>query len=173
MNISFLFLTITTGLVLIYVLFKPLDIKQQEFVDVPLFELISFSVYDLSNKGLNNIMLGKKATKYSDRYTVENIDYTDNSKNFVANMKSNYGVYKDDIVDLEGNVTYTREDGLIFKTQFITYNKQTGIASTDRSYISYKGQDKVMGTSLLYNNVLNQVSSKNVVAIYNFKEKTK
>lgn len=158
---------------MIFFLFKPMHIKQQEFVDVPLFELSSFSLYELNKKGLNNTMTGTKGTRYRDRYTVENIDYTDNSEKFIANMKADNGIYKDDIVYLEGNVTYTREDGLVFFTQSATYNKKTSIAHTDNSYVSYRGKDKVTGSSLRYNNLLNQVSSKNVVAIYNFQEKTK
>lgn len=157
---------------MIFFLFKPMTIKEQKFTDVPLFELSSFSLYELNQKGLNNTMLGSKAIKYSDRYTVENIDYTDNSGNFIANMKANNGIYKNDIVDLEGNVIYTREDGLVFTTQSATYNQKTSVADTNSSYVSYRGKDKVTGSSLRYNNLLNQVSSKNVSAIYNFKEKS-
>ncbi|SMP88921.1 Lipopolysaccharide-assembly, LptC-related, partial [Epsilonproteobacteria bacterium SCGC AD-308-P11] len=120
MNINIIFIIISIGLMMIFFLFKPMHIKQQEFVDVPLFELSSFSLYELNKKGLNNTMIGTKGTRYSDRYTVENIDYTDNSEKFIANMKADNGIYKDDIVYLEGNVTYTREDGLVFFTQSAT-----------------------------------------------------
>jgi len=173
LNINIFFIILSVGLMMIFLLFKPMHIQQHKFIDLPLFELSSFSLYELNKKGLNNIMLGSKATKYNDRYSVENIDYTDNSRNFIANMKSNTGVYKNDIVNLEGNVTYTREDGLVFVAPFITYNKQTTIASTDSNYVLYKGKDRISGTSLRYNNISDQVSSKNVLAIYNFKDKQK
>jgi len=64
----------------IYIFFKPLNIKQQAFVDVPLFELKNFMMYELDTKGLRTIMLGNSATRYSNRYTVQDIDYTDNEK---------------------------------------------------------------------------------------------
>jgi len=156
------------GLIMIYILFKPMHIEQQEFTDVPLFELSDFNIYELSEKGLTNIMIGAKATRYNDRYTVTQIDYTDNSRNYIANMKAKEGLYRDDIIDLDGDVIYTREDGLTFSSKSVTYNKKTSIAFVEGDYISYRGNDKITGTALEYNNLLNRVKSKNVVANYNF-----
>jgi LPS export ABC transporter protein LptC len=168
LNINIFFFTISIGLMMIYFLFKPMHIKQQKFVDVPLFELSSFTIYELGEKGLNNLILGTKATRYQDRYTITDMDYTDNSRDYIANMKANDGLYKNDIVDLNGDVVYTREDGLVFNTQTATYNKKTSVAYTNSNYVLHRGKDKIIGTSLRYNNLLNTISSKNVVAKYNF-----
>lgn len=170
MNINVFFVVIFSGLMMVFLLFKPLDIKQQKFKDVPLFEILTFTLYELNNQGLTTLMNGNKATRYSDRYTVSGINYTDNSKKYIANMKADNGLYKDEIVDLKGNVVYNREDGVFFETQELSYNKKTSVAHTDKEYILYREKDRVIGDSLKYNNLLNTIDSKNVVVNYQIKE---
>lgn len=155
---------------MIFFLFKPLDIKEQKFTDIPLFELTTFTMYELNNHALETLMIGTKGVRYSNRYTVEDIDYTDNSRNYLANMRADFGVYKNDIVDLEGNVFYSREDGLVFETQKVLYNKKKAIAYVNQEYVSYRGSNRVVGTSLEYNNLLKQSKSTDVVANYKIEE---
>jgi len=155
---------------MILFLFKPLDVHQQSFIDVPLFNISSFTMYELNNKGLITLMNGAQATKYADRYTVKQMDYTDNSKDYLANMKSNSGIYKNDIVHLDGDIIYVREDGLTFETQKAVYDKKTSIAHADGDYKLYRGANIVVGSELEYNNFLDRVKSKNVIAKYQIKE---
>lgn len=171
MNINILFVLILSGLMMIFFLFKPLDIKQQEFVDVPQFELTSFTLYELNSDSLQTVMSGTKTIRYSDRYTVKDMNYTDNSKEYIANMRANDGVYKDNIVSLNGDVIYKREDGLTFKTKKVTYNKETNIAYTNDDFISYLGNDVIQGASLKYNNLTKELDSTKVVATYQLKGK--
>ena len=173
MNINIFFISISAVLLMIFIGFKPLDIKQQEFIDVPLFQLKMFTLHELDKNGLITLMKGSAATRYSDRYRVANINYTDNSKKYIANMSADDGLYrdKDDTLDLKGNVLYNREDGLIFETDEATYNKKTSIAKTDKNYVLYRYSSRVTGTSLEYDNRLNRVKSKNIVAKYQLKER--
>ncbi|PLY13571.1 LPS export ABC transporter periplasmic protein LptC [Sulfurimonas sp. CVO] len=173
MNINYYFLFISVCLIMILFLFKPLEIKQQSFTEVPLFSISFFTMYELDSKGLITLMNGEKAIRYADRYTIDKMDYTDNSKKYIANMKSNSGIYKDDIVYLNGDVVYFRQDGLTFETQKAVYNKKTNIATADGDYVLYKGTNRVTGRELKYNNSLQRVESKDVKAIYQLKESTK
>ncbi|MDT8339661.1 MAG: LPS export ABC transporter periplasmic protein LptC, partial [Sulfurimonas sp.] len=74
---------------MILFLFKPMEIKQHVFKEVPLFTISNFTMHELDQKGLVTLMNGSKASRFTDRYTVEEMDYTDNSKEYMANMKSN------------------------------------------------------------------------------------
>jgi LPS export ABC transporter protein LptC len=172
-NINIFFIGISLGLLMIFIGFKPLNIKQQEFVDVPLFQLETFVVHELKKEGLVTLMKGSHATRYNDRYKVINMDYTDNSKIYLANMRANNGIYRDkeDTVELHGNVVYNREDGLMFESEEANYNKKTSIAKTNKNYVMHRDANRVIGTSLEYNNVLNEVKSKNIVAKYQIKER--
>jgi len=146
-----------------------MDIKKKKFIDVPLFELTSFTLQEFNTEGLQTIMSGNSAIRYSDRYSVVNIDYTDNSKEYIANMRARHGLYKDEIIELEEDVVYSREDGFTFETSRAVYDKKTTIAVADADYVSYKDKNVVNGSYVKYNNSLNRVESKNVTAIYQLK----
>lgn len=158
---------------MILFLFKPLDLKQQRFGDIPLFSISSFTMYEIDSKGLITMMNGEEGTRYSNRYSVKNIDYTDNSKRYIANMRSDSGIYKDNIVYLDGNVTYVREDGLTFKTQKAVFNKKTKIATAEGNFVLYRDANIVTGKELKYDSSKEKVESKNVMAIYQIEKRNK
>ncbi len=151
-------------------MFKPMDIKIQHFKDVPLFELSDFTMHELNPKGLTTILQGTTGTRYADRYTIKDMDYTDNSKKYIANMISDFGVYKNEIVKLTGHVVYVREDGLTFKSEKATYNKKTADVISDTKYIAYLNDNIVIGNYIKYNNISKKIYSKNVIAKYQLKE---
>ena len=151
---------------MIFILFKPLSIKEQEFVDVPLLEIGDFVMHELNDKGLKTFMTGDKTLRYKDRYTVDSIDFTDESKGHISNMKADKGLYKDDIVDLKGNISYVREDGLAFESQTMTYNTKTAIATTQSDYVAFRGESTMKGASLEYDSVTNRMKSDNVEVNY-------
>lgn len=155
---------------MILFLFKPMEIKQHTFKEVPLFTISNFTMHELDQKGLVTLMNGSKAERFTDRYTVEEMDYTDNSKEYMANMKANNGVYKNEVVHLNGDILYVREDGLTFETQKAVYNKKTSIATADGDFLLYRGSNRVTGEKLKYNNSLEKIESKNVKAIYKLEE---
>lgn len=173
MNINYFFVFILFSLAMILFLFRPAEVTQQKFSDVPLFSISTFTMYELNSKGLITLMNGDRAIRYNDRYTVEKMNYTDNSKKYLANMQSNSGIYKDDVVYLDGDIIYAREDGLTFETQKATYNKKSFTATTEGNYVLYQGSNRVNGEDLKYNNSLERAESKNVVVRYQLQERSR
>ncbi|MDD5156950.1 LPS export ABC transporter periplasmic protein LptC [Sulfurimonas sp.] len=173
MNINIFFVLVASILLAIFAMFKPIYIKQREFVDVPVFDISNFLMYELNVNGLKTFIKGDKATKYADRDTVENIDYTDNSKKYMINIKAKNGIYKDKVVYLDGDVVFFREDGLTFETQKAVYDKITTIARADGDYLIHRAKNSVVGRELKYNNQLNSVSAKDISAIFQLKESKK
>jgi LPS export ABC transporter protein LptC len=173
LNINLFFIAITLALSVIFVSFKPMKIKKQKFVEIPMFQLDNFSVHELNQSSLISIMKGSNALRFDDRYKVENIDYTDSSRKYIANLKANDGLYKDKdgILKLQGDVVYKREDGLTFKTSKAVYDQNTSIVKTDEKYILYRDKDQVTGVSLVYNNEKNIIKSKQVRAVYQLEER--
>ena len=166
MNINILFSIILVGLLTIFFLFKPLDLQQKVFTDVPLFELKQFTLHELDQFGLVTLMNGDNALKYANRYEVGGINYTDNSQDYIANMKANHGAYQDNTVTLDGDIFYLREDGITFETQKLVYNKESGIVVSKTPYTAFSGENVVKGVSLQYNNLLDQIESKKVIVKY-------
>lgn len=166
MNINIFFIFISSALLMILLLFKPMDIKEQKYQDVPVFNIAFFTIYELSTSGLTTFISGSEATRYTDRYTIKDMDYTDNSKTYLANMKADRGIFKDDIVNLTGDVVYFREDGLTFQTQEATYNTKTSIAKANLGFILTRDKNRATGTHLVYNNLLNTINAKKIKVTY-------
>ncbi|MBL1243927.1 MAG: LPS export ABC transporter periplasmic protein LptC [Sulfurimonas sp.] len=155
---------------LIYIFFQPLKIKQQEFDDVPLLTMGNFVMYELQSTGLQTIMAGTKALRYTERYIVNDVNFTDNSKEFMSNMQADNGIYKDNIVDLKGNVVYKREDGLTFKSDTLNYNTINAIAKTQDDYLAYRNKNSMRGASFVYDSINNTMSSEKVIVKYQLEE---
>ena len=158
---------------MIYIVFKPMSVEQQAFKDIPLFEITDFKVHELDTKGLKSLLSGSESQRFKDRYTVENINYTDNSKKFLANMSAKNGVHKEDVTTLRGDVRYKREDGLVFEGEEAIYNKKLALLSTNEKYIIYQGKNNIRGETLLYNSQTNRVQSTKIQAIYQLQESKK
>lgn len=173
MNLSGFFLFIFAGLLSIYLGFKPLHLKQQSFEHVPQFELESFTLYELDKSGLITLMSGEKATKYNDYYEVKGINYTDNSKHQILNMKATQGLYKDEIVTLSDGVELYGENDFSFHSETAKYDKKKNLISTDVNYTFERGDDHMSGTSLKYYPNLDKMKSTNVEIIYQLKEELK
>jgi len=158
---------------MILFLFKPLDIKQREDKEIPLLDIDTFVMYELNNQGLDTMMTGEKALRFKDRYVFDFVDFTDNAKEFIANMKANSGVYKSNTIDLEGDIVYVREDGLTFETQTMSYNTKDSIVKTDDPYVAYMDEHEMRGVSLMYNSLKKELYSKSVTVKYQINEETK
>ena len=156
---------------MIFFLFEPLNREQKEFDEIPMIELENFTLSQLNKTGLTSITKGSKGIRYEDRYTVEDINHTDNSKKYLANIKAKDGLYKGEVLDLVGDVIYVREDGLLFETQKANYNTQTKIMIASTDYVSYMGKNRATGSYLKYNNILERTYSKNVTINYKLKER--
>jgi hypothetical protein len=133
----------------------------------------NFTLYELDTTGLRTIMDGSSALRFKNRYVVNDIDYQDNSKEFLANMQAKNGVYKNDIITLTKDVHYDREDGIAFDTQKLVYNKTKAIATSNVGYVAHRGSDTFKGTYIRYDNNKNYIFSKNVRAKIQLEEVSK
>ncbi len=173
MNINFFFIFIFTALAMIYLFFNPTKLQQFETKEIAQLELFNFTIYDMDKNGLRSVFSGLKGYKFKDRYEVSDINYTDNTKEYTANILSDFGVYKDNIVNMQDHVVYTRSDGLTFKTDKASYNQDTGFLKTPSTYTLYKNDDKITGTKLIFDSKENRVQSQQISATYQIKDNGK
>ena len=170
MNINIFFAFISSVLLSILFLFKPVELQQKNHNGIALFNLSVFTIYEFDENGLLSVLNGEDGVRYKDRYEIQDVDYTDNSQKFVANMQSNYGVYKNEVINLNGDVVYIREDGVTFKSKEAVYNTKTSIVRVDKDFIIYKNKNIIRGILLVYNNKLDIMKFNNVRAIYQIDE---
>ena len=151
---------------MIYMFFKPLNIKQKEYVNIPQLEMEEFVLYEFDTKQIKTIMLGGSAKKYDDRYEVKNIDYTDNSNEKLSTLKAKNALYKDDVVYLDTNVTYTTGNDFLYKSSKAIYNKNKHTVVSDAIYTAYLGKNVAKGDYIRYNRAKNKIYSKNIDITY-------
>ena len=173
MNTNIFFILVSSVLIMINISFEPMDVNKEKSTDVALFNVSSFTMYEFDKNGLTSLTSGLEGAKYIDKYAIEFIDYTDNSKDYIVNMKADSGIYENDNVYLNGDVVYFREDGLTFETQQAIYNKKTTIVNADGNYTIYRDNNKIIGKKLKYNNSLNTFQSRDVSVVYQLEKSTR
>lgn len=171
MNINYFFIIISLCLSAILFLFKPQEADKKLDKDIALFNISSFSMYELNQNGLITFMNASDGARFKDKYTISDINYTDNSKEYIANLKAKDGIYEDDILTLIGGVVYTREDGLKFKTEEAIYHKKSSTVTSNSNYIAYMGNNIAYGREIEYNNALKKLKSKDIFIIYHIEDK--
>ena len=170
MNINFLLSIIFIGLSMIYFLFKPMKIEKLDSKEIPLFNLSAFTLYELDINSLTSLMKGSQATRYINRYEVKDINYTDNSSELQSNMKAKNGLYKDEVVYLDGDVVYDRVDGLRYFSQKAVYNKGENVIYSKADYTATMGENVINGDYIYYDGNKEKIKSNNVYAVYKIKE---
>lgn len=171
MNINYFFIAISLSLSAILFLFEPQELDKKTEGDIALFNISSFLMYELNKNGLITFMNASEGVRYKDRYTITDINYTDNSKEYRANLKAKDGIYKNDILKLSGDVFYTRQDGIKFQTDEATYDKKSSIAKANGDYIAYMEENVAYGREIEYNNALKTLRSKDVFITYHIEDK--
>ncbi len=166
---TFLFL-ISAILFSIFVFIKPFDIHKAETKEVAMLELNDFVIYELDTKGLNTKLIGAHAFKFTNRYEIDDVDYTDSKNELSDNLTAKFGKYQDDIIDLKGEVHYTRVDGIHFESDEAQYKNKLGVVSTQKDFKLYQDKSWFHGTKLFFNTKKETYNAKSVTGSYQLLE---
>ena len=168
-NANYFFILITILLASILLLFKPTPVTNtiEDNVEVAELELRNFTLYELGIDGLKEIMIGRYGFRYGDRIEIEDIDYTNSSQDHRNNMQADFGIYNNkNLITLEGNVRYYREDGLKFRSDLAVINKNDESITAVGPFTMEKNTDKAHGTDLFYDSKNGITKAKDVTAFY-------
>ncbi|HQS66042.1 MAG TPA: LPS export ABC transporter periplasmic protein LptC [Sulfuricurvum sp.] len=166
MSINFFFVVVLSLLVGMFVYFKPITLMDETREEAPKFELESFIVYEINTMGIDRLFEGDHGKRFEDRYEVSSAKFSNNSKALFESISANEALYKDDIITLEGNVHYVREDGLEFRSSEGKYDTPHSLVSTRGGFIITQNNNKVNGTQLLLNTQHHTVSANAVSGSY-------
>jgi|GEM_PF-771543 len=170
-NTFFIVIALVLGSILLFI--RPQEVKQIDHSNenIAEMELRDFTLYELDTHGLKNIMLGKYGFQYKDRIEVEEIDYTDSTRNLRNNIIADYGVYNNiDIITLEGNVRYYREDGMILTTEEAVIDQKKETLSTPGPFKLEQENDNVIGNKLFYDRKDGTSTAKMVTGYFTLKD---
>ncbi len=168
-NANYFFILITILLASILLLFKPTPVTNtiEDNVEVAELELRNFTFYELGIDGLKEIMIGRYGFRYGDRIEIEDIDYTNSSQDHRNNMQADFGIYNNkNLITLEGNVRYYREDGLKFRSDLAVINKNDESITVVGPFTMERNTDKAHGTDLFYDSKNGITKAKDVTAFY-------
>jgi len=163
------FIGIAVILAAILFLFKPVEIKEQTKVrgEVPALELRTFTLYELDINGLKDVMIGQIGYRFKDRIEVKDIDYTDSTRSLQNNVLADFGVYNGkDLITLEGNVRYYREDGMKFRSNKAVIDQKEETITAIGPFEMDKLADNVVGDDLFYDMEKGLSKANNVTGIF-------
>lgn len=167
---NYFFITVAFVLAAILYFFKPMEIEERIDKEVAQLELRNFTLYELDVDGLKDIMIGRDGLRFDDRIEIKDIDYTDSTRSLQNNIQADFGRYNNkDIITLEGNVRYYREDGLTFRSdQAVIHQKEETIDVAGPFTLNKNGESAV-GTNLFYDSKNGLSKAKNVTGIFELK----
>lgn len=172
-NANTFFIIIALVLASILIFFQPSAVQetQDDKGEVAQLELRNFTIYELGVDGLKDIMIGHYGFRYEDRIEVEEIDYTDSTGHQRNNLQADFGVYNNkDLITLEGNVRYYREDGMKFKSDKAIIHQTEETILAVGPFTMEKGGDYAVGTDLFYDSKHSLMKAKNVTGFYTLAE---
>ena len=171
MTVNTFFVLVVLLLAGIFFIFKPMSVKSEEKMEVAQIDLVNFTTFELDENGLRNVMSGTHGWRYTNRYEILDINFTDKTKDYLQKMSADFGNYQDDVVSLVGDVRYKREDGLAFMSNEATYEQKRSTASTEGEFKIIQNGDWVEGRALVYNSAAGTVNAKEIRANYVIREK--
>lgn len=172
LNANYFFIAIALLLSVILYFFKPTDIAESQVGEVAQLELRNFTLYELGVDGLKDIMLGRQGLRFDDRIDVIDIDYTDSTRSMRNNIQADFGRYNNkNLITLEGNVRYYREDGMRFNAEkaLIDHKKET--ITVVGPFTMKKMADTVTGRDLFYNTKSGYTEAKGVTGVFDLENK--
>jgi LPS export ABC transporter protein LptC len=164
---NYFFITLALLLSAILYFFKPMHVQDAVKGEVAQLELRNFTLYEIGVNGLKDIMIGRNGLRFDNRIEVKDIDYTDSSRMLQNNLQADFGVYNNkDLITLEGNVRYYREDGLKFSTNRAIIDQNRETITTFGPFTLEKLSEKAVGMDLFYDNKNGRSNATDVTGLF-------
>lgn len=169
MSINRFFLLILGLLVGMFAYFKPTYSSVGGSEEIPAIELQSFTLYEISHRGIDHVLTGEDGKMFEDRYEISSAVFSDNTKKLTQTVKAKKAVYQSDVVELSGDVRYERADGLRFFSKEGRFDTNSSVVSTKGAFEITQNTHRVEGTKLYYNTSRDTVSADSVSGVYQLK----
>lgn len=122
----------------------------------------SMTDYELNSTLIYGKYKSEVITRYSDYDTMTNFSGTFLQGDNKHNLSSKFATLKDDIITLDGNVTYKNTTGLEYYSSEIIYDKLKRIMRSDVPFTMIKNGNKIIGQSMIYNTLDEIIKAKKV-----------
>jgi len=140
---------------------KPNSVKAIESNSSKEIYFKNFSLLEIDEKGIENQLIAKEATKDKNSFYLIDINITHKK---IHNLLAKKAVYIKDFIYLEDDVWLKRDDGFSFWTNDLNYRIKDKIAYTNRGFIIDMNESKIYGKKLHYNLNTKKISAQNIKA---------
>jgi len=111
-------------------------------------------------------MLSKSYSTYGVRkngvLTLDNVRYETNQ---IEKLLADKGVYKENILYLDGNVSLKEKKGFFYTTEHANYNQKTEVLYITSPFVAYINQNIIHGDSLVYYTLKEEVNATKIDAV--------
>jgi len=166
MSINLFFVLVLGLLVGMFSYFSPSYTALQNAKEIPQIELRKFTLYEISHKGIDHVLEGEEGKKFEDRYEITAATFSDNTKRLTQSVSSAKALYKENLVDMQGDVRYHRADGLTFHSKEGQYNTKTSIIRTKGAFEITQNANRIEGEKLYYDTEHDTVSADAIRGTY-------
>lgn len=168
MSINIFFIVILGFLMAMYGYFNPNYIEKRDTKEIAKVQLQSFTLYEVSQNGIEYILEGDQGLRYDDRYEITSAKFSDNTKHFLQFIGAHKAYYRDDTISLSDGVFFEREDGLKFSSDEGVYNTKTSLVTIQGPFAITQKNNHFEGENLHYNTMLDTLSADKISGSYQF-----
>jgi LPS export ABC transporter protein LptC len=164
MNIQLFLIVLGAMMAIIFLAFKPIDVKQPDHTEVAQLELTNFTVYEIDTKGVENALVGTLGKRFTNRYEVEHVTFTDASKPQLEIMHAEHGRYQGDMIYLERSVSFEQEDGMRFESEEAQYDVNASLVTTKGPFTITSKESHMSGEKLAFQTKINRIHAQHINA---------
>lgn len=173
MKITHFFVILVLFAASLLVLLKPQEYSISKDTKVPQLEIEDFTVYEVSEEGVQNVISGTLGRQYPDYYEVENAHYIENKNRLGEHIYADHGKFKKEVVYLDDNVRYFREDGLSFESDHAVYHTKKEHLYVPKNFTLTQNENIIYGMELNYEVKTGAIAAEKIDATYYIEEKRK
>lgn len=155
----------------LFVFLKPQDYNKSADTELPQMEIEDFTMYKLDEEGVRSVVSGTIGRQFPHYYEIQNAHYIENKNKLGQHLYSDNGKFEKNIVYLDDNVRYFREDGLSFESDHAVYDTKKELLYVPQKFILTQNENVVYGRELHYNSVTGEVLAQDVDANYYMEER--
>ena len=108
----------------------------------------NFSLFELKTDNSGRKVFAMEATKYQNYLDLKNITISDAKGHTILAKRA---IYEDDNIFMKDEVLFTREDGLTFTTENLSYELEEKILETNHPFLLDFNGSIIRGVNLKYN----------------------
>lgn len=171
MRLTYFFISLFVFFGLMFVFFNPQSPTNIVQKDVAQMEIEDFTLYEIDKIGVQSVVSGTLGRQYPEHYEVENAHYIENKNKLGEHLYADKGRFEKDIVYLNNNVRYFREDGLSFESDHAVIDTKKDVVTVPDAFVLTQNENIIYGSKLHYNSLTGQIRAKNIDANYYIEEK--